>query len=56
LNARIFNNNKRTSNYGGNDFWESGIIHPDIILQDLRKIFNPEQTPEYNLFYYKELQ
>lgn len=54
-NAHIYNNNKRKSRSGGNDFWESGIIHPDIILNDLKSIFYPDSTSKQNLFYYKKL-
>lgn len=52
-NARIYNNNKITSEYGGSDFWESGIVHPDIILLDLHKIFTGDDK---DLYYYKELE
>jgi iron complex transport system substrate-binding protein len=52
-NARIYNNNKITSEYGGSDFWESGIVHPDIILQDLRKIFTEDDD---SLHYYRRLE
>jgi iron complex transport system substrate-binding protein len=51
----IYNNNKRTSNLGGNDFWESGIIHPDIILRDLYQIFYPDPESKDSLYYYNEL-
>ncbi|MDR2009407.1 MAG: ABC transporter substrate-binding protein [Bacteroidales bacterium] len=53
--SRIYNNNKRTSDLGGNDFWESGIIHPDIILRDLQLIFYSNQNSNDSLYYYKEL-
>lgn len=54
-NAQIYNNNNRKNRAGGNDFWESGIIHPDIILNDLITIFYPDSTHKQNLFYYKKL-
>ncbi len=25
---------------GGNDFWESGAVRPDLVLEDLVRIFN----------------
>ncbi len=53
--ARIFNNNKRLNVYGGNDFFESGITHPDIILKDLYHIFYGIDS-SYNLYYYKEIK
>lgn len=51
----IYNNNAITNPTGGNDFWESGIVHPDIILKDLIKIFHPGILPNHKLVYYKKL-
>jgi len=51
----VFNNNALTNPSGGNDFWESGITQPQIILKDLIKIFHPELLPNYSLVYYKKL-
>lgn len=50
--ARIYNNNKIVNPYGGCDFWESGIVHPEVILQDLRNIFEENDSC---LFYYVKL-
>lgn len=55
-NKNVYNNNKRLNTHGGNDFWESGVINPQIILKDLIKIFHPNLLPEYELFYYKKLE
>ncbi len=55
INAEIFNNNKRKDKDGGNDFWESGIVHPDIVLRDLFQIFYPDSNENRKLFYYKQL-
>jgi iron complex transport system substrate-binding protein len=52
---QVYNNNARANNTGGNDFWESGLIHPQIILKDLIKIFHPQLLPDYTLVYYKKL-
>ncbi|MCF0205900.1 MAG: ABC transporter substrate-binding protein [Bacteroidales bacterium] len=51
-NARIYNNNKICSPSGGSDFWESGILHPDIVLEDLRSIFSDTDD---TLTYYRRL-
>ncbi len=63
-NGNIFNCTRRTSPSGGNDFWESGVIRPDIILSDLIKIFHPELLNEASneallkpeLYYYQRLE
>lgn len=52
---KIYNSNLRANEYG-DDFWESGIVKPDIILKDLIKIFHPEFIPDYNLYYYRHLE
>ena len=31
----IYNNTLRTTPEGGNDFYESGVVHPDLVLEDL---------------------
>lgn len=36
----IYNNTLRMTPEGGNDFYESGVVRPDLILEDLVKIFN----------------
>jgi len=51
---QLFNNNKRLNILGGNDYWESGIINPQIVLKDLITIFHPEVL-NHELFYYKKL-
>lgn len=53
--AKIVNNNNRINEYGGIDYWESGIVNPHIILKDMICIFHPELLPEYELVYYKEI-
>jgi iron complex transport system substrate-binding protein len=53
---QIFNNNKRVNEAGGNDYWESGLVNPHLILSDLVKIFHSELLPGYELFYYKKIQ
>ena len=36
----IYNNTLRITPEGGNDFWESGSIRPDLVLEDLVNIFS----------------
>ena len=51
---RLYNNTKRTNESRGSDFWESGTIRPDLILEDLIKILHYE-APTDSLHYYKKL-
>ncbi len=55
-NAQVYNNNLRTTKAGGNDYYESGIMHPDLILRDLITIFHPGILPADSLVYYRRLQ
>ena len=50
---RVYNNILRTNDKGGNDFWESGAARPDLILEDLVRIFSGERG-SFN--YYVEVQ
>lgn len=54
--GRIYNNNKRMSPSGGNDFWESGVVHPERLLADLIHIFHPDILPGHTLYYYQKLE
>ncbi|MGN0199414.1 MAG: ABC transporter substrate-binding protein [Candidatus Cryptobacteroides sp.] len=38
--ALVWNCNLRQNSSGGNDFWETGAVRPDLILSDLVSIFN----------------
>jgi iron complex transport system substrate-binding protein len=53
--SQVFNNNLRSTTGGGNDYWESGVIHPDLILSDLVKIFHPELSVDKEFYYYKKV-
>ena len=53
--GRLYNNNNRMSKNGGNDFWESGTVHPNLILRDLISIFYPGTIDE-DLVYYREVK
>jgi len=54
--GRIYNNNKRSTGSGGNDFWESGTIAPDRVLEDLIRIFHPGLLPSGTMGYYQEVR
>lgn len=54
-NGAVWNCDRRLNPSGGNDFWESGVVHPDLVLRDLVKIFHPELVPE-PFVYYRRLE
>ncbi|MBP1676831.1 MAG: periplasmic binding protein [Bacteroidetes bacterium] len=55
-NNRVYNFNKRMLPSGANDFWESAIARPDLILSDVIAILHPEVLPNYQLFYAEKLK
>lgn len=50
----VWNDNNRLNPKGGNDFWESGVVRPDLLLRDLIGLFRGEdnRTP----IYYKSIK
>lgn len=52
----IYNNNYRQNAEGANDYWQSGITHPHIVLKDLVKIFHPELLPDYEMVYHQRIK
>lgn len=53
--GRLYSMRNRVTPEGNNDYWESGIAHPELILKDLVKIVHPEILPNHQLKYYKPL-
>lgn len=53
--GEVYNHDKRLNAAGGNDFWESGVSRPDLLLKDLVKIFHPDLLPDYEMVYWRKL-
>ena len=53
---QVFNNHSRTTPSGGNDYFESAIANPDLILSDLVKAAYPELLPHYSFTYIQPLE
>lgn len=51
----VYDNDLRTNARGGNDYWESGVVHPDLVLRDLIRILHPELVQE-EFVYYRQLK
>ncbi len=56
ISGNIYNNTKRISPEGGNDYWESGTLNPHIILSDIASILHPGILGEYELVYYRKIE
>ena len=55
VTVNVYNCDKRISG-NGNDFWESGQVRPDLVLEDLIRIFHPEILEGRDLCYYRKLE
>jgi len=53
---RIYNIYGRYTPGGGNDYYESAIVAPQVVLKDMVKIFYPRLLPDHQLVYYNRLQ
>ena len=51
----VYNNNLRLTATGGNDYWESAVMRPDVVLRDLIHVFHPELVSD-SLYYYRHLE
>ena len=45
IDKPVWNNTKQNTPGGGNAFWETGPARPDLILEDLRAIFDGDSVP-----------
>ena len=54
--GNVYANTGRINEDGGNDYWESGVANPHVLLADLIKILHPELLPEHELVYYRNLK
>ncbi len=54
-NKNVFNYHNRTTVLGGNDYFESAIANPDLMLSDVVKAAYPHLLPNYSYSYVKPL-
>lgn len=55
VSGRVYNCDRRTSEGRGNDFWETGVVEPDVVLRDLIGILHPELSLNDKPVYYRQL-
>jgi iron complex transport system substrate-binding protein len=53
--GNLYNNNKRISRNGGNDYWELGSLYPHLVLKDIATILHPDLFVEHELFFYRKI-
>lgn len=52
---RAWNATKAMSATGGNDYWERGVLRPDLVLADLAAILHPDLFPDHKFAFYLQL-
>lgn len=55
VSNNVFTATARTTPGGGNDFYESAVVRPDLVLRDLINIFHPGLLEDSTLTYYRRL-
>jgi iron complex transport system substrate-binding protein len=53
--GRVYQNDARVSRGGSNDYWETGVMNPDLVLADLIAIFHPELALNHRFIWYRQL-
>jgi len=54
-NGNIYTYTLKKGETGGLEYFELGYMRPDLILKDLMKILHPNLLPDYELYFYKQL-
>jgi len=54
--GRVYSNRLRALSSGANDYFESGAMHPELVLSDLIKIMHPELRLEVPFTYFSKLK
>lgn len=55
LSGEVYNTTGRVAANGANDYWERGVVEPDVVLHDMVMIFHPELA-DSDLVYYEKLK
>ena len=53
--GNLYNNNRRITKKGGNDYWESGSVYPHQILKDIASILHPDLFRDTVLYFYRKI-
>lgn len=53
--GRVVVHDRRTGPHGGNDYWESGNVRPDLVLADLLSLAHPDLLGDHDLVFHRHL-
>ena len=52
--GNVWNATLRADPKHGNDYWQTGVVRPDLVLADLSAILHPELSPNHEFTFYKK--
>ena len=53
--GEVYAYDRATTPEGGNDFWETAVVHPEYLLSDFVKLLHPQLLPEQQWYYLRKL-
>ncbi|MCB5906190.1 ABC transporter substrate-binding protein [Streptomyces pinistramenti] len=53
--GEVWTNTKALGPGGGNDFYQRGVLHPDLVLADLTAILHPDRLPGHRFTFYRKV-
>lgn len=53
--GEVYAYDRATTPEGGNDFWETAVVHPEYLLSDFVKLLHPQVLPEQQWYYLRKL-
>ncbi|GHD29823.1 ABC transporter substrate-binding protein [Nocardiopsis kunsanensis] len=53
--GQVWTNNKAIGPTGGNQYWDEGVLRPDLVLADLVHVVHPDLLPDHETRYYRQL-
>lgn len=56
LDKTVFEYDRRATNMGGNDYWETGSLRVDIILKDYINMIHPGILENQELYFFRQLE
>lgn len=53
--GNLWDATKAVGKGGGNDYWQQGVVRPDLVLGDLTAILHPELDPHHTFTFYEKM-
>ena len=53
--GNVYNHHRPGEEKRGNDFFERGVVRPDLVLADLLKVFHPSLRENHPFIWYQRL-